>query len=216
MHIIIAGCGRVGAYAATTLSREGHSVVVIDRNARAFKRLSRAFEGTTLTGLAFDRDTIEAAGIERADAFVSVTNGDNTNIVSARLAKEIYRVPTVVSRIYDPQRAEIYRRFGVGTFAPTVWGGGQVIEMVTSGQLSREISLGNGEVEMIPVSAPAHLVGKPVSSLSVPGEIQVAAILRMGKPFIPVSGTRVEERDQLHVMVHQTAIEKFQKMMGLI
>ena len=121
----------------------------------------------------------------------------------------------MASRIYDPQRAEIYRRFGVMTFAPTVWGGNKVIEMITGGQVTTEMSLGNGEVNLMPVTAPGHLIGKPITELNVPGEIQVGAIIRMGKAMIPVSGTRFEERDQLHVLVHQTAVEKFQKMMGL-
>jgi trk system potassium uptake protein TrkA len=168
-----------------------------------------------VTGLAFDRETLEKADIERADAFVAVTNGDNSNIVSARVAKEVYRVPIVVSRIYDPQRAEIYRRFGVVTFAPTVWGASKVTELVTSGQLGTEYAFGNNEVEMIPAWVPGHMLGKPVTDLNVPGEIQVAVILRMGKPMIPVSGTRFEERDQLHVLVHQTSVERFKKMMGI-
>lgn len=215
MHIIIAGCGRVGSQAAGALSREGHSVVVIDREQKAFRRLPKGFTGTTLVGLAFDKDTLVKAGIERADAYVAVTNGDNSNIVSARVAKEVFRVPTVISRIYDPQRAEIYRRFGVMTFATTVWGANKVIEMVTSAQLGREYSFGNDEVEMLAAPVPAHMIGKLISTLNVPGEIQVAVIIRMGRPLIPVSGTKFEDRDQLHVLVHQTAVDKFQKMMGL-
>lgn len=215
MHIIIAGCGRVGSQAAATLSREGHSVVIIDRDQRSFRRLPKSFTGIASTGLAFDRDTLEKAGISRADAFVAVTNGDNSNIVSARVAKEVFRVPTVVSRIYDPRRAEIYRRFGVMTFATTVWGANKVIEMVTSVQMGREFSFGNDEVDLISAWVPTHFVDKLVSDLNVPGEIQVGVIIRMGKPVIPVSGTRFEEKDQMHVLVHQSALEKFQRMMGL-
>jgi len=190
-------------------------VVVVDRDPRAFHRLPRNFAGTRVLGIGYDKEILEKAGISRADAFVSVTNGDNTNIVSARVAKEVYRVPIVVSRIYDPQRAEIYRRFGVMTFAPTVWGAGKVLEMVTSGQLARDFVLGNGEVEVLSAAVPAHLVGKPTGVLGAPGEIALASIIRMGKAMIPVSGTRFEQGDQLHVLVHQTAVDKFQKMMGL-
>jgi trk system potassium uptake protein TrkA len=215
MHVIIVGCGRVGAHAAAALARQGHSVVVVDRDPRAFHRLPRNFAGTRVLGIGYDKEILEKAGISRADAFVSVTNGDNTNIVSARVAKEVYRVPIVVSRIYDPQRAEIYRRFGVMTFAPTVWGAGKVLEMVTSGQLARDFVLGNGEVEVLSAAVPAHLVGKPTGVLGAPGEIALASIIRMGKAMIPVSGTRFEQGDQLHVLVHQTAVDKFQKMMGL-
>jgi len=215
MHVIVVGCGRVGSQAASALSRAGHTVVVIDRDAKAFRRLAKSFTGSTLLSLGFDKETLEKAGITRADALVAVTNGDNTNVVCARIAKEIYRVPNVISRIYDPQRAEIYRRFGVATFATTVWGANKVIEMVARPTLGAEYSFGNGEVEMISAAAPGHLVGKPASTLNVPGEVQVAVLIRLGKPLIPVSGTRFEERDQVYVLVHQGAVDKFQRMMGL-
>jgi len=215
MHVIIIGCGRVGAYAAAAFAREGHSVVVIDKEPKAFRRLPKNFTGTRIVGVAYDRETLEKAGIARADAVVSVTNGDNTNIVAARIAKETFRVPIVISRIYDPQRAEIYRRFGISTFAPTVWGGTKVYEMVTSGTLNREITFGDGEVQLIPVSVPEHFIGKQIDALYSPGEINVAVIERMGKAIVPVSGTKFEERDLAHVLVHNTAVEKFQKMMGL-
>jgi len=215
MHIIIIGCGRVGSQAAAAFSRQGHSVVVIDRNPASFRRLPSAFVGTKIPGIAYDKETMEKAGIQQADALVAVTSGDNSNIVAARIAKEVYRVPIVLSRIYDPQRAEIYRRFGVTTFAPTVWGANRVVELVTSVELGQDISLGNGEVEMVRASAPPHLIGKPPGALNVPGEIAVAAIIRMGKAIIPVSGTRFEDGDELHVLVHRTAIEKLEKMMGL-
>jgi len=215
MHIVIGGCGRVGSLAAGTLSREGHSVVVIDRDPKAFRRLPKSYSGTTLAGLVFDREILEKAGIARADAYVGVTSGDNSNIVSARIAKEVYRVPIVVSRIYDPQRAEIYRRFGVVTFATTVWGANKVTEMLASVQLGSEYSFGNDEVQMLLAWVPGHMVGRPVTTLYVPGEIQLAVIVRMGRPIIPVSGTRFEDRDQLYVLVHRGSLEKFKKMMGL-
>jgi trk system potassium uptake protein len=214
MHVIIVGCGRVGASAAASLNREGHSVVVIDRNANAFRLLPRTFAGKQLEGMSYDRTILEEADIERADGLVAVTSGDNTNIIVARVAKEVYRVPDVVARIYDPQRAEIYRRYGVTTFAPTAWSAGKIIEFLTSEQLEREISFGNGEVQLLSAWVPAHLVGKPVTDLRVPGEIRVALIVRKGRGMIPVSGTTIEEEDQVHVVVHQSAVEKFQKMMG--
>src|SRR5512146_1322379 len=121
MHVIIVGCGRVGASAAASLNREGHSVVIVDRDARAFRLLPRTFAGRQLQGMGYDRSILEEADIERADGLVAVTSGDNTNIIVARVGKEVYRVPDVVARIFDPQRAEIYRRYGVTTFAPTAW-----------------------------------------------------------------------------------------------
>lgn len=214
MKVIIVGCGRVGAYTAASLARLGHEVVVIDRDPNAFRLLPHGFSGQTITGYAFDRKTLESAGVGEADAFVASTSGDNTNAVAARVAKEIYRVPDVVARIYDPQRAEIYRRHGIQTFAPTAWSAGRIIEFLISGNIERKETYGNGEIHMIAAFVPGHLVGKPVNDLRVPGEIRTALIVRMGKGMLPVSGTRFEADDQVYVLVHQSAVEKFQKMMG--
>jgi trk system potassium uptake protein TrkA len=214
MHVIIVGCGRVGAMTAAELARGGHSVAVIDRDQIAFRLLPNNFTGKTVVGMGYDRTVLEEAGIAEADALVAVTSGDNTNIVAARVAKEIFRVPDVVSRIYDPRRAEIYRRYGIQTFAPTAWSTSKIVEFIVSPQLEREVAFGNGEVQLMEAWVPVHLIGKPVSDLDAPGEIRAALIVRMGRSFIPVSGTQFEEDDQVHVLVHQTAVEKFQKMMG--
>ena len=214
MHVIIVGCGRVGAMTAAELARGGHSVAVIDRDQIAFRLLPNNFTGKTVVGMGYDRTVLEEAGIAEADALVAVTSGDNTNIVAARVAKEIFRVPDVVSRIYDPRRAEIYRRYGIQTFAPTAWSTSKIVEFIVSPQLEREVAFGNGEVQLMEAWVPAHLIGKPVGDLDAPGEVRVALIVRMGRSFIPVSGTQFEEDDQVHVLVHQTAVEKFQKMMG--
>jgi trk system potassium uptake protein len=214
MYVIVVGCGRVGATTAAELARGGHDVTVVDREPRNFRLLPQGFDGQTVVGTGFDRDVLDKARIGEADALVAVTSGDNTNIVVARVAKEIFRVPDVVARIYDPQRADIYRRYGIQTFAPTAWSAGKIVEFVVSPHLERELAFGAGEVQLMEAWVPVHLVGKPVGDLQVPGEIRVALIVRMGKGFIPVSGTCFEEDDQVHVAVHQTAVEKFQKMMG--
>jgi trk system potassium uptake protein TrkA len=214
MKVIIVGCGRVGAHTAAALAREGHDVAVVDRSEDAFRLLPAAFQGRTLRGVAFERTTLEEAGIAEADALVAVTSGDNTNIVVARIAKDVYRVPDVVARIYDPRRADIYRHYGIQTFAPTAWSAGKIVEFIVSPNLEREHSFGNGEVQMMAAWVPEHLVGKPVTDLRIPGEIRVALIVRMGRGLIPVSGTCFEVDDQVHVVVHQSAVEKFEKMMG--
>jgi len=214
MHVIIVGCGRVGASTAAELARAGHGVVVIDRDERAFRHLPKGFTGKTMVGTGYDRQVLEEAGIAEADALVAVTSGDNTNIVAARVAKDVYRVPDVVSRIFDPHRAEIYRRYGIQTFAPTAWSTGKIVEFIVSPNLEREVTYGSGEVQMMAAWVPQHLIGKEARELAVPGEIRVALIVRMGQGMIPVSGTRFQEDDQVHVVIHQSAVEKFQKMMG--
>src|SRR5215471_18308772 len=115
------GCGRVGSTLAASLESRGHSVAVIDVDADAFRRLGSDFTGTTVTGMGFDRDVLISAGIERADAFAAVSSGDNTNIISARLARENFGVKRVVARIYDAKRAEVYERLGIPTVATVRW-----------------------------------------------------------------------------------------------
>ena len=214
MHVIIVGCGRVGATTAAELARAGHEVVVVDRNADSFRLLPKNFGGRTIVGTGFDREVLESAGIREADALVASASGDNTNAVAARIAKEVYRVPDVVARIFDPRRADIYRRYGVQTFAPTSWSASKIVELIVSPSLEREMAFGNGEVQLMAAWVPMHLVGKPVRDLAVPGEIRIVLIVRMGRGMLPVSGTQFEEDDQVYVVIHQSAVEKFQKMMG--
>jgi trk system potassium uptake protein TrkA len=124
MHIVVLGCGRVGATLAMALEAEGHSVAVIDRNRDAFRRLPRDFKGKTVLGIGIDEDVLRKAGIERAGGFAATTNGDNTNIMSAQIVKVRFRVPRVIARIYDPLRAEAYRELGIDTISPTLLGAG--------------------------------------------------------------------------------------------
>ncbi len=131
MHVVIIGCGRVGARLAQILSSEGHNIVIIDKNPESFKRLGSAFNGITIPGIGFDLDTLKRAGIERADALAAVTNGDNSNIMVSQIAKRIFNVPRVVSRVYDPYRAQIYKNFGINTISSTIIGANIIKNMLT-------------------------------------------------------------------------------------
>jgi trk system potassium uptake protein TrkA len=122
MRVVVLGCGRVGAYLANMLVEEGHQVCVIDRNPEAFKRLGDRFPGKLVLGTGIDEEVLLRAGIEQADAFVAVTNGDNTNVMAAQVARELFGVQCVISRIYDPIRTEVYRELGLETFCPTILG----------------------------------------------------------------------------------------------
>ena len=214
MHIVVLGCGRVGSIAAGLLDRNGHTVVVIDRLDTAFSRLSKNFTGKALTGYGLSRSVLTEAGIEQADAFVAVTNGDNTNIVAARLAKEVWRVPIVVARMNDPLRAEIYRRFGVSTFSTSQWGAGQVVDLVTRPYLHQETVLGSGDLRLVEAQIAQHFVGKPVADVEVPGEIRVAGIVRLGKAILPMAGTTFEAGDLVHVLVLQSSVDRLSRMFG--
>jgi len=207
MHVVIGGCGRVGSDLTVSLSRKGHTVSVIDKNAAAFERLPPGFEGQTLVGTVFDRETLEAAGIKEAGAFVAVTNGDNSNIVSARIAREHYGIDRVVARIYDPRRAEIYRRIGIPTVATVKWASAEIYDQVFHGIEHQELAVGGGDMVMLRLEVPKALAGQPVSSLGEPGKAMVVAIDRMGSASIPSPDMTFQEGDVAHVIVQRDVIE---------
>lgn len=130
MHVVILGCGRVGATLALMLQSEGHSVAIIDRDREAFRRLGRGFRGQTILGIGIDEDVLRKAGIERANAFAATTSGDNSNIMSAQIAKVKFKVPRVIARIYDPLRAEAYKELGIDTISPTLLGAGMCRDFI--------------------------------------------------------------------------------------
>jgi trk system potassium uptake protein TrkA len=130
MRVVILGCGRVGAYLAKMLAEAGQQVTVIDKNSLAFARLGPDFAGKTVVGTGIDEDVLRQAGIEQADAFVAVTNGDNTNMMAAQVARETFGVTRVICRVYDPLRGEIYRTLGLETICPTTWAANRIKELL--------------------------------------------------------------------------------------
>src|SRR5438477_8232831 len=146
MHIVIMGCGRVGAELTVQLAKAGHEVSIIDKRREAFERLPPDFQAKTFVGIGFDREDLEEAGIKDADAFIAVSSGDNSNILSARVAREYYHVPQVIARIYDPRRAEIYERLNIPTVATTTWGIKQIQLMLLHDRQEVRDSLGGGSI----------------------------------------------------------------------
>jgi trk system potassium uptake protein TrkA len=206
VHAVIVGCGRVGAELSDDLGRRSFTVSVIDKNPIAFEHLHPGFNGKTLVGPGFDRELLEEAGIKEAEIFIAVTNGDNSNIVSARIAKEHYHVPKVVARIYDPRRAQIYERLGILTVATVAWTTDQILARVLPAAESLEWTIGSGEVVVVGVSAPPSRIGHPVAELSSPHEVAVAAVTRFGKTFIPEPKAILQEGDFLHLAVSRTGL----------
>ncbi|GIU97894.1 MAG: Trk system potassium uptake protein TrkA [Actinomycetota bacterium] len=207
MRVVIMGCGRVGSELSHALGGSGHDVVVIDKNREAFFRYPPGEHARQIVGLGFDRDVLEDAGIREADAFIAVSSGDNSNIVSARVALEHYHVPKVIARIYDPRRAEIYERLNIPTVATTTWGVKQIQLMLLHDRQEVRESLGGGSLLRIRVPVPPHLVGKPVASLNDDGKILVAGVSRGGHGFLPVASSTMQEGDYLIVMVSKDAME---------
>ncbi len=207
MKVLIMGCGRVGAELTVQLAKAGHEVSIIDKRREAFDRLPPGFDAKRFVGIGFDREDLEEAGIKDADAFVAVSSGDNSNILSARVAREYYHVPTVIARIYDPRRAEIYERLNIPTVASVKWAAKQVMLMLFHSREEIKESLGGGDLFRLRVVVPGHLVGKPVSVLGAHKQVIVAGVERGGQGFIPEAGSTFQEGDVAHVIVHREAMD---------
>ena len=207
MHVLIMGCGRVGSELSNALLEGGNDVTIIDKNADAFWRHPPGDGAKQLVGLGFDRELLEEAGIKDADAFIAVSSGDNSNIVSARVALEHYHVPKVIARIYDPRRAEIYGRLNIPTVATTTWGIKQIQLMLHHDREEIRESLGGGDILRVRVPVPGHLVGKPANTLNVDGKILVAGVSRGGTGFLPTADSTLQAGDYLIVMMVKDGLD---------
>lgn len=195
------GCGRVGSMVAIELDGRGHDVVVIDRDPDAFRRLGPDFGGTTVTGVGFDWDTLREAGVETTDAFVAVSSGDNSNIVSARVAREDFNVGTVVARIYDPRRAEIYQRLGIPTVATVRWTADRILRRLLPGGIHEDYRDPSGNVQMAEVTVSPTWVGQTYGRLEQECGVRIGYVSRFGQGLIPAGDTVVQESDVVHVLV---------------
>ena len=215
MKAIIMGCGRVGEAVSRLLAAEGHDVAVIDYDEAALARLGPDFKGRRVWGVGFDRKVLLEAGIEQADAFAATSSSDNVNIVAARVARNFFRVPRVVARLFDPRRAEIYRRLGLVTISSTTWGAERIYEVLIHRDMDPVHTFGSGEVSIISVEVPPQLVGRTVQHLTVAGEISPVALVRDGAAFIPLLGTQLREGDVMHLAVLASAMERVEAWLGL-
>ncbi len=213
MKMIIVGCGRVGSELAELLDAEGHQVTVIDPESENFQRLEPSFRGRTVAGIGFDYDVLIRAGIEKADALAAVFSNDATNAIVARAAHEYFKVPTVVARLYDPLKADLYEHFGFQTVSSTMMSVHRIEQVMTSRQLRHLVSLGNGQVQMLEMCVPARLAAQPLSSLLVTGEVAIVGLTRRGETFIPSPGALMEENDLVCLSVVTTAIGRLEAML---
>jgi trk system potassium uptake protein TrkA len=215
MKVIIMGCGRVGQEVSRLLLEGGNEVTVIDDNLQFLERLGPQFPGKKIRGVGFDRDVLLSAGIQTADAFVATSPSDNVNIVAARIARNIFRVPRVVARIYDPRRAEIYRRLGLVTISMISWGAQRINELLMHTNLEPMFYFGRGEVNLVAIETPQHLVGRTVNQLSVPGEVSVVAITRQGEAILATLGTELSAGDLVYFAVQAVAMPRLEALLGV-
>ena len=212
VHVIVVGCGRVGSGLAISLSAEGHSVAVIDKVPRAFRRL-KEWDGPCIVGSGFDRDDLEKAGALHADALAAVTSGDNTNILTARIARETYKIPNVVARIYDPRRAEVYQRLGIPTVATVTWTIDQVRRRLLPDEDVRDWADPTGRLALVERALPESWAGRPLGDLEEPGRLSVVAVIRAGEPRLDARELVGQEGDVLQLAVLDDALRELDEAM---
>ncbi len=200
MHIVIMGCGRVGSSIARSLEVLGHSVAVIDRNQDAFRRLGPEFGGRQVLGMGFDRDTLRKAGIDKARAFAAVSSGDNSNIISARVARETFGIDHVVARIYDPKRAAVYERLGIPTVATVPWTTDQLLRRLLADSPVEEWRDPTGGIVILHVPLHESWIGAEVTAFERATKARVAYLLRFGDTLLPDAQTVLQQGDQVHVL----------------
>ncbi len=209
MHVIVVGCGRVGAGLAREVDAQGHTVAVVDRREKAFTRLPDDFGGRTVVGVGFDRDRLRAAGIEEAGALAAVTSGDNSNILVARVAHETFGIERVVARIYDPRRAAIYERLGIPTIATVRWTTERVLQRILPERQTVDWIDASAKVCLVERLVPAAWAGRAVFDLDRPGQARIASVTRLGVAQVPTEDLIIQDGDTVHVVLAGDAIDSF-------
>jgi len=214
MYVIIVGCGRVGSELAKLLSAEGHDVVVIDKSQVSFDRLGGTFNGLTLVGNGFSLGLLKQAGIEKADAFCALTNGDNTNLVSAQVAKKIFAVPKVIARVYDPQRAHIYKALGLDIISGTILFAAMLRDKIIESRFSSYL-IETKELGVIEIEVKNNLAAKTIQEINIPGEFLVVAIRRPQEIIIPEPQTQLKAEDILMAAVKVASLKKIKEKFNI-
>jgi trk system potassium uptake protein TrkA len=211
MRVIVVGCGRVGSELAVRLQREGHSVAVVDKNVNAFRRLTPGWGGETVVGFGFDRDTLLAAGVNETQAVAAVTSGDNSNILTARIARETFEIPNVVARIYDPRRALIYQRLGIPTVATVSWTVDQVVRRLLPEEAVTAWTDPTGEVNLVERHLPEVCCGQTLASLADGERYRPVLVTRGGQARLVAPQMVGQEGDMVHFLVQSTAVGDFER-----
>jgi trk system potassium uptake protein len=214
VHFVIMGCGRTGSTLAQLVEDRGHTVAVVDQNPDAFRRLGTQFEGQRVTGLGFDRDTLLEAGIQDAYAFAAVSNGDNSNILAARVARETFGVSNVVARIYDPGRAEVYQRLGIPTVATVRWTADQMIRRLLPVSGAPEHRDASGTILLLQLRVNLGWVGRRMAAMEHAAHGRVAYITRLGEGIVPGPDTVYQEGDLVHFVLREADVPAAEAALG--
>ena len=214
MNVVIVGCGRVGSGLARIIEDKGHSVAVVDKDPVAFRRLHEGFGGQQVVGVGFDRDRLEQAGIRDAAAIAAVTNGDNSNILTARVARETFGVERVVARIYDPRRAVIYERLGITTIATVQWTIDRVLRKLVPDAADDDWVDPSAKVAMIERPVAPSWAGRPLSEIDIPGVARTVAVSRMGVAQIATPDLVTQDGDVVYLAVAVGHADEIDRHLG--
>ncbi|KAF1301821.1 MULTISPECIES: potassium channel family protein [Enterococcus] len=215
MKIIVVGCGRLGSGLATELSQDGNEVTVISSKPELFKNLDADFEGETLTGIEFDKELLEKAGIEKTDSLIGCTESDDINALVARIAKNKYRVPKVIARLYDQRKVDVYNALGIQVIATTKWSIARTKELLTFSTLDSVMTIGNTPVEILRLVIPSLLDNSVLIDAFPLNEIRVVALGRGNDTFIPSNGTVLKQGDRLYVSAMPESLNRIKQIMEL-
>ena len=214
MYVIIVGCGRIGSELAKILSNEKHDVVVIDKNPRVFESLGKNFNGFTFVGSGFDIELLKLAGIEKADALCAVTNSDNVNLITAQAAKKIFNIKKVIARVYNPNRANIYRVLGLDIISGVNLVAAMIRDKIVESR-SSSFLIETAELAMLEIRAEKKIINKKIKEINIPNELLIAAINRKKQSIIPEQDTEIQEGDILIGVVKISSLEKIKKIYNL-
>jgi trk system potassium uptake protein len=214
LHVVVVGCGRVGSSLARILEDGGHTVAVLDKAPKAFRRLPDDFGGRTVVGVGFDRDRLREAGIEEAGALAAVTSGDNSNIMVARVAREVFGLERVVARIYDPRRAAIYERLGIPTIATVQWTTDRVLRRILPDAPATEWTDPSARIVLVERPVAGTWAGRRLGDLDVAGVARVAALSRLGVGQVPDSELVTQEGDVVYMAVGSDRIAELDAHLG--
>ena len=213
MKVIVIGCGRLGSSIARELDQRGNNVIVVDKQEIAFENLGKSFRGRHVVGIGFDKDILNQAEIDQADALVAVTASDEANVVTARMAKFVFHVPKVVARVYDPRKAEIYRRLGIPTISPVIMAAARISEILSFSQLKTVLSIGSGEVLITEIEVPASFEGKKMEQLEIPNVAHPISVTRDGKTLIFNPNQVLVMGDIIHLAVVTEMADRVKEML---
>ena len=214
MRVLIIGCGRLGANIARELDQRGNEVTVIDKDPAALENLGTSFHGRSLVGIGFDRDILNTAGITMADALVAVTASDEANVIAARIAKFVFRVPKVIARVYDPRKAEIYHRLGIPAFSPVMMAVNRISEILSFSHLKTVLNIGSGNVIIAEVEMPASFDGKTMGQLDISNVAHPVSLTRDGKTILAAPSLQLKMGDVVHLAVTVDMTDQIKEMLN--